>query len=244
MDINKFADELSNIYGDHLESVILYGSAANGEFHKGHSDYNTILILKSLAPVEVAKSTKLVKKWMGEGNPPPLFFTKQIILESADVFPIEFTDIKERHKVLIGTDPFTDIKIDIKNLRHQCEHELRSKLLNLRSKIAILSDQPKELIRLILESSSSFFAIFGGVLRLSGIKNPSSKKAVVEELGVIAGFDPSIFIEVIEVREKNRIWRNESALEKCEQYLTSISAVVRYVDSHLKQHETLKGESI
>ncbi len=230
MNPQELTDRLRDLYGDNLESVILYGSAADGEFHKGHSDYNTIIVLKDLCPVELAKPNAILKKWVKEGNPPPMFFSPEIISASADVFPIEFFDIIGRRKILFGSDAFKDVRIDPKNLRHQCEHELRSKLMTLHSRLALIADRPKEVLRLMTTSSSSFFAAFGGILRLAGARPKLSKKELAEQMTKLTGIDTSIFIEVVEVREGSRIWRKEEALEKFEQFLTSIESVVRYVD--------------
>lgn len=230
MNPQELTNQLKSIYETKLESVVLYGSAASGEFQKGHSDYNILIALKDLAPVEIAKSNKITKKWVKNGNPLPIFFTREIINNAVDVFPIEFYDIKENHKVLYGDDPFQDIKIDPKNLRHECEHELRSKLLGLRSQLAFLSNKPKELIKLILDSSSSFFSIFKGILRLAGQTPPTAKKAVVEQLIKLIDFDPTIFMEIVDVRDGLRVWRKNDALEKFEQYLTELESVSRFVD--------------
>ncbi|PIR17912.1 MAG: hypothetical protein COV46_02215 [Deltaproteobacteria bacterium CG11_big_fil_rev_8_21_14_0_20_49_13] len=230
MNVTEFTKDLKKAYAENLDAVVLYGSAADGEFHSGRSDINTIIVLKNIAPVEIARSNKTLKKWVKNGNPLPIFFTKEIIDGAADVFPIEFSDITARNKVLYGNDVFAGIKIDGRNLRHQCEHELRSKILAFRQRMALLSDRPKELIELMLESSSSFFAIFSGVLRLSGVEPAPSKKEIVEQLTKLVDTDITIMLEIIDVREKNRIWRKEEAMEKIEQCLTSIEAVIRYVD--------------
>lgn len=230
MNPTELTSEVKNVYGENLEAVILYGSASDGEFNEGLSDYNTIVVLKNLSAAELAKSSKIVKKWSKKTNPLPIFFTKEIVNSAADVFPIEFSDIKERHKVMFGIDPFEKINIDLKNLRHQCEHELRSKLLTLRQRFALLSDTPKEVIRLILESSSSFFAIFSGVLRLAGKKPATAKKALAEQICQLVDINPSIFLDIISVRAKEKSWKNEESVEKFQQYLTSIEAVVRFVD--------------
>lgn len=231
MKLYEFASQLASIYEENLASVILYGSAADGEFQKGYSDYNIIIVLKNLTLVEIAKSNGVVKKWIKAGNSLPLFFSRQIIGEAADVFPIEFFDIKERHKVLYGDNPFKEIEIDLKNLRHQCEHELRSKLLSLRSRLAALADNKKELLKLILESSSSFFAIFGGVARLADLKPDASKNALLKQLETRTGSNLSIFSEILELRNRTRAWKKEDVPEKFEQYLTSIEAVVKYVNT-------------
>jgi predicted nucleotidyltransferase len=230
MNPQELTKQLESIYNEKLESVILYGSAADGEFHKGISDYNTIIVLKDISPLELAKSNKVIKKWSKNGNPLPIFFTAQIIKDAADVFPVEFFDIIEHRKVLCGPDPFTGIKIDDKNLRRQIEHELRSKLLGLRPRIALLAGKPKDLQRLILESSSSFFALFRGILRLAGAKPKTLKKELLEQLAKLTNFNPNIFLEIIGVREGGKLWKENEILEKFEQYLTSLDAVVKFVD--------------
>jgi predicted nucleotidyltransferase len=230
MNPQELTSKLRDACGENLASVILYGSAADGEFHRGLSDYNIIIVLKNMAPLELARPCAILKKWVKCGNPPPLFFSPEVISSSADVFPIEFFDIIERRKMLFGNDPFKDVRIDPKNLRHQCEHELRSRLLTLRSRFSLISDRPKEVIRLILESSSSFFAAFGGILRLAGARPKALKKELAEQLSKLTDIDTTIFMEVVEVRDGSRIWRKDEALEKFEQFLTSIQAVVKYVD--------------
>jgi len=226
----EFTAELKSTYGPNLEAVILYGSAARGEFHEGHSDHNIIVVLRDLSPMELAKPSRAVKKWVKSGNPAPIFFSREIIESAADVFPIEFSGIKEAHRVLYGDDPFGDIGIDMKNLRHQCEFELRSKLLALRQRIPLTCNDERAVLKLILESSSSFFAIFEGVLMLSGEKPRPEKKAMLEQLAKTTGVNPSVFLEILEARTGERSFSKSSAFEKLEQYLTSIEAVVRYAD--------------
>ncbi|MBT5856220.1 hypothetical protein HOH87_06260 [bacterium] len=51
---------------------------------------------------------------------------------SLDVFPIEFLDIQENAELIYGTDLLDTLKVDRKNLRHECEFYLRSYVLSLR----------------------------------------------------------------------------------------------------------------
>ena len=55
----------------------------------------------------------------------PVFFTEDYIIRSTDVFPIEFLDMKENHVTLYGKDLFEAIAVDTKNLRFQCEQEIK-----------------------------------------------------------------------------------------------------------------------
>ena len=62
----------------------------------------------------------------------PFFLTKEEIIDGIDVFPIEFLNIRQHHKILYGEDFLKDIEISKKDLRHQLEFEFRSKLIHLR----------------------------------------------------------------------------------------------------------------
>jgi len=229
MDVNTLASKLESLYLDNFEAVIVYGSSAGSDYHEGLSDTNTIVVLRDISPTQLAKSAKIVRDWT-KNNPLPLFFTREIISEACDVFPIEFSDIIDRHKVVIGNDPFEGLKISEVNLRHQCEHELRSKLLNIRSRIALLANNPKELIGLMLISSSSFFAIFRGVLRMAKQTVPTSNQLVIDQIALLSECEAHIFHEIIDVRQKLKKFEPKEALHKFEQYLTSIQSVVKFVN--------------
>src|SRR5580704_2020227 len=82
--------------GANLESVILYGSSACGETHEGFSDLNVFCTVRALGVEELASLSPVAVWWTEKQNePPPLFFTMQELRESADVFAIEFYDMKK-----------------------------------------------------------------------------------------------------------------------------------------------------
>jgi len=65
-----------------------------------------------------------------------MIFTVSEFLSSDDVFPIEYLDMKDGHKLLYGRDFLSEINVSDANLRHECEFDLRSKLLKLRAKLS------------------------------------------------------------------------------------------------------------
>jgi predicted nucleotidyltransferase len=116
-----------------LECVILYGSAARGDFREGHSDLNLVCILHSLSVEELGRLAHVVKWWcVDQKEPAPLFFTRDELKNSADVFAIEILDMKHGRRVLYGADVVADIKVPMNLHRVQIEHDLRTILLKLR----------------------------------------------------------------------------------------------------------------
>ncbi len=231
MNPNEFAHELEKIFEDSLKSVVLYGSAASSDFSKKMSDYNIIIVLKDPAPSNLAKSGKLIRQWIKKGNPEPLFFDPKHIESSLDVFPLEFLDIKKRHKTLLGHDPFENAVIDQSNLRHQCEFELKGKLLYLRGYYAANSDRPKLIAEAMLKSFPSFLAVFRGILHMKKETPEQDSAKVVEALVKHIDFNSRVFLDLIAVRKGTEMLpRKDEALAAFEDYLTELEVITRYVD--------------
>ena len=164
----SFTEQLKLKLGADLKSVFLYGSVARGEYTKKHSDINMLIIVEDM-DIAVIHKISAIKKKSAYKNIEPLIFTKDYLENSADVFPIEFLDIKESHVLLAGEDFLKDLKISQANLRRQCEWELKSKLLQL-EKIYINSQANEKLLRqFLLKELPSFLVVFKNVLRLKGI---------------------------------------------------------------------------
>ena len=166
--LETFVQGLKDIYRDGLESVALYGSAASGEFSQKHSNINLMVILNDTSLINLKKCAGLVNsKKFNMLN--PVFFTESYINKSIDVFPIEFLDMKENYVLLYGKDFLKELTINPKNLRFQCEQELKSKLINIKK--AYLKSGEQELRGVIFKSFTSVMHILRNLVRLKG-KDP------------------------------------------------------------------------
>lgn len=225
----RFARELSAAYGEALVSAVLYGSAARGEYREGISDLNVLVLLTDTRPVTLRAGSKLARAWVAERNPPPLMLSLDEWRASADVFPIELSDIRDAHRVLLGADPFSGITIRPEDLRHQCEHELKGKQIQLRERYLLSADQPAELEQLLLKSFPTFLVLFRTVLRLSGGDASRDPEAVVRRVAEHVGFDAAPLLEVNRARGGAKLdARADSPVVVG--YLDAVEAVVRYVD--------------
>jgi hypothetical protein len=61
--------------------------------------------------------------------------TDEEVERAADVFALEFSEWKARHRVLSGADPFAKINVTPENLRHAIELELRSLSRRVRNRV-------------------------------------------------------------------------------------------------------------
>lgn len=198
-----FVDDLRATHGNNLASVILYGSAAAGDFIPRHSDYNILVALKKITPKDLREAHACVREWHRMGHPVPVYFTVSELQNAADVFPIEFHQMTVAHKVLFGIDVIAPLRISDDFLRHQAEYELRSKLIQLRRQYIPASASVEGLVTLMSESLASFSALFRAVLLLNGDEPPVRKREIVDMTVKKLGLDQATFDRIFALREHN-----------------------------------------
>lgn len=229
--LSTLVERLKAAFGDRLISVILYGSAAMGDWHEHSSDLNVLCVLDRLSPEELAKSEPIFRWWRERGNPPPLLLTGEEIRTSADCFPMEFHDMQEHRRVLYGPDLIQDLKLDRTFYRAQVEHELRAKQIRLRQKAAELLSNPERLATLLTDSISTFCVLGRHALILSGHEPRWKKKEIVSALEHALGMRLSGANEILAIRAAGKQRPKVDTGPLFERYLNEMDALVRYVDT-------------
>lgn len=227
--LEEVVERLRAAHADRLVSVILYGSAAAGDHHEKYSDLNVLCVLSEVTPAALQDSEPIFKWWRARGNPSPLLMSEEEVRTSTDCFPIEFHDMAERRRVLFGRDVIEGLTIEKVFYRAQIEQELRAKLLRLRQKAAGVLQDKQELLRLMMDSVSSFLTLARHALLVSGIAAGSQKREIVLGLATI-GVDGAPFAILLDLREQNRKPAEVEPNELFERYLKQIEAVVAHVD--------------
>jgi hypothetical protein len=235
MDVLKeLVTKLERAYHDRLISVVLYGSGASsgasGDHHAKFSDLNVLCVLKEITPRELGDGEPILRWWREHGHPSPLLMSEEEAHNSADSFPIEFRDMKDRRKVLYGMDVIADIRIDTKYYRAQIEHELRSKLFRLRQQGAALLPDPAALLKLCLDSVSTFCVLARHALVAAGVDAKTQRRAVVHQLGETLRMDVSPFEILLDVREDKTGPEVGDPGELFASYLECIRRLVEFVD--------------
>ncbi len=228
--LTELVEKMRSANGDRLIAVILYGSAATAAGKDQFSDLNILCVLKQVTPQELADSEPVIRWWREKKNPAPLLLSEEEVRTSTDCFPIEFHDIKERHKVLHGVNVVADLTIDYSFYRAQVEHELRAKMLRLRQKAAGVLSEKDVLLRLMAESISTFCVLFRHALLLSGEVAQFDKHEIVKTCSDKFGIDASPFLTLLDVREEKVKTRDLQPISLFREYLNQIHVVVDAVD--------------
>lgn len=166
--LDDFVEQLRLKLGGNLKSAVLYGSAVSGEHINRRSDINVLLILNS-ADLKSLRAVADVRRRIRFNKINPLVFTEGHLNTSSDTFPMEFLDIKEKYTLLFGKDYLVDLKVGLSNLRHQCEWELKSKIIQMQKFYMNSGARGAALMAFLLKCLPSFLAIFKNILRLKNI---------------------------------------------------------------------------
>jgi len=238
--LTELVRELTQAAGSNLLSVILYGSAAAGEFHARHSDVNLLCLFEKLDADTLAALSPVTRKWVRKGHPPPLVFATSQLARAADVFAIEMLDIKASHKVLAGADLVADIDVPLALHHLQVERELRQALIRLREHYLAGEGDADSLLRLMTASVSTFATLFRHAAVALGdpvddLKKPARKRESIDRLAALLKFSARPFHTALDLREGKIDAGKIDAGGLFGEYLSAVSLVVNEIDLRLAE---------
>lgn len=229
MTLDELVSQLRAVHADALRAVVLYGSAAGGDEVRGHSDLNVMLVADRIDLATLRALGQTMRAWQEAGHPAVLTFTTAEWRASADIFPMEYADILEQHRVLHGTLPLDGVQVSAADLRLQVEQEAMGKLLRLRRSIMLAGTDSARQQELLKGSLSTLLVIFRAVLRLHGVTPPRESEAVITAVAERAGFDPSPFARVAAFRRGASLESRDTETV-LSGYLTGMTTLVSYLD--------------
>jgi predicted nucleotidyltransferase len=224
-DLAALAGSLRALLGDRLESVLVFGSLASGEFHSGHSDVN-VLVVAELSLNTLDQLGPALRPWLRKGHTAPVLVPPGDLPGFARAFPIEFLDMQDHHRVVFGKNPLTGLSVDHKHLHAQCEHDLALAQLKLRQGIAAAAGDDQKVRRVLLDSLPSVLALLRAVVRLEGDGAGLDKVTVTRRLAERLGFDILILRELDEWHARRA---TDNLRDMAGRYLDLIDAVLRHL---------------
>ena len=231
--IDEFVSRLRAAAGANLESVVLFGSAAAGDFYPGFSNLNLFCVIRDSSFEALRALAPVVKWWNSQKQPAPRFMTRAEIERSADVFAIEFMDMQQHHRVVFGEDVLASLAVPRSLHRVQVEYELREKLGLLRERLLFAMGNESRMRELLVGSVSSFATLFRHAVTVLGHDAPPGKREAVEALAKLAGFDASAFLQVLDVKEGKAKAKDLDTADVFSRYLSGLEQVTSAVDRML-----------
>jgi len=231
--INEFVGKLHQAAGANLKAVILYGSAAAGEYVPEHSDINLLCVLGETSFPAIANLAPAAEWWARQRHHAPLLMTAEELRRGADVFSIEFLDMKRSYRVLWGDDVLKDLEIPMKLHRAQVEYELREKTILLRQRLLAVAGKEEGKWDLLLRSVPAFGTLSRHALIALGETAATSKREAVQKLAAKAGFDAAAIVQLFDIREGKVPRKSLNVDEVFARYLNAVERITAKVDELL-----------
>ena len=229
-ELKELIAKLEHAYQDRLVSMVLYGSGASGDHNKNFSDLNVLCVLKQITPKELGEGEPVVHWWRERGHPSPLLMTEDEVHNSADSFPIEFKDMQDHRRVLSGVDVIAHLQVDTRNYRTQVEHELRAKLLRLRQQGAQVLSDPAALLKLCVDSVSTFCTLGRHALLAGGVNVTGGRRDVVHRMREKLGVSSSPLDVLLDLREEKDGVDGGDSVDLFAHYMEFIRRMIEFVD--------------
>lgn len=229
-DFRNLVNQLQSVHRDNLVSVVLYGSAIEAPGNPRKSDYEVLVVARRFSVDDLRRTRPVVQNWVESGYAMPVLFTTDELKHALDVYPIEFTQMKRAYRVLSGEDLLAGVEISSANLRWETEHELRGKLLRLRSLYLPASASTSDLTNLMTESIVSFVKLMRPVLTLLGEHPPLGRLATIQRIGERLGMETGPLVSILQLRSEPRELLELEAQDLFTGYLDCLDHIIAAVD--------------
>lgn len=180
--LQAYAKDVKGAFGDQLEGLLIYGSAVRGEFLPGRSNLNLLLVITGYDAATLKRYEPVHKRWSKEGVVTPLFLTDQEIRSTSPLFPLEFLEIQEHHRVLGGRDPFVGFHVDTGNIGDAVRQGLAGHVLRLRQRYAEAAGANDAIMILLPLAITSTVPLLRGIQRMRGWPVLPQSDAVIKDV--------------------------------------------------------------
>jgi hypothetical protein len=222
--------------GHNLKAVVLYGAVANGsdEMPAREAELHIVCLLDHAGSRELEALGETAQWLMRAGAPAPHIFTLQELERCADVFAIELLDMKRHHRILLGEDFLSRMRVPMNLHRLQVERDLRTNWLRLRQEVLLARGDKKRGAALLVESVLPFTGLFRHALIALGEDAPATREEIISRMGHLAGADGSPFLTALAMRGGKVRRGAVNVAETLAGYLSFIERSIDEVDRRLE----------
>lgn len=231
--LKDFAERLLTSLGDNLQSITVVGSSLTEDFRPGQSDINTVLVLGRQSLESLNAVASLAKPMSRKKISPPLLMTLSYIERSRDVFGVEFLDFQLVHQTIMGDDPFTLLEFDKKDVRLQCERELKAMLIRLRQGYIAASANKKLVRDILISTAKGMVPLLRAMLWLKDIDRSARIEPTFVKASEEFSIDANPLTSAIKWRyEKTRL--SETEMENAFESIYSVAEQLAGIVDNLK----------
>lgn len=175
--LTDFCTAAQAAFGGDLESIVLFGSAAEGRL-RATSDVNVLVVLKRFEQPQADRVREATRLAFAAVKLRPMFVLLDELPLAAEAFAVKFQDILTRRAVIAGRDPFAGLTIPRERIIHRVRQVLLNTAIRLRATYALVSLREEQLAREIAEAAAPLRSSAVAILTLEGRRANSPKSAL------------------------------------------------------------------
>lgn len=234
-ELDILLNNLKENFGERLKSVFIYGSKSHLENEELNSDINLMVITDKITGEDLKNCSKEIAKWVKAKNPAPIFMGEKEWFSSCDVYAMEYSDIKENHRIIFGEDLICSLEIKKEDIRFQCESETKNLLMRFRSHYLQNANSSfssaKEMKKSITPVIKTCTAIFKAILRIKDINAPKSPYEILNRMCEIADINKSLYEKLLCNKEKNCNMKDKEVFEVADEIVFELSKLLEYTNN-------------
>lgn len=187
--LDEFTKGLETALGDVLVGILLHGSVVRGEYRPGESDVDVIVVLEraDFAHLEAIGNAMQLARYSARIE--AMILTESEIAGASDAFPLLYDEIKQRHVLLTGRDPFAAVEVHDTHRRLRIEQELREAQIRLRRAVTDAFGAREAIGGAVARKIRQVRGPLHALLALKGIACAPDLAAVVAKIGETYGVD-------------------------------------------------------
>jgi predicted nucleotidyltransferase len=179
--------------GPDLQSIVLYGSAAEGRL-RPTSDVNVIIVLAAFDPAKIDALREPLRTAQAAVQLSTMVLLESEIAAAVDAFAVKFADVLHRRRVLFGTDPFAGVTLSRSAEISRLKQVLLNLTLRLRQRYLVRSLRDEQAAGVVADTAGPVRACAATLLELQG-KPAAAPKEALEQ--VVAGLPGAGWSDVL-----------------------------------------------
>jgi predicted nucleotidyltransferase len=181
--LQALTEGLERAEGANLAALVVYGSAVRGGYEPGQSDIDVIVVLNDTGLPHLKAIAEPLMLARFSGRVEAMVLKRDNIPPACDVFPLLYDDVRQRHVLLSGRDPFLDLEIKDTHRRLRIEQELREARIRMRRAVVDALGSEANLAGAVARKVKQIRGPLHALLLLKGTPTDDRLEAVLEATG-------------------------------------------------------------
>ncbi|MBS2020323.1 MAG: nucleotidyltransferase domain-containing protein [Deltaproteobacteria bacterium] len=187
--LEELKTNLEKSLGDDLVGILVHGSVVRGEYRPGESDVDVIIVLKEATFAQLDGIGNALQLARYAARIEAMILTESEIAGASDAFPLLYDEIKQRHVLLTGRDPFSAVLVHDTHRRLRIEQELREAQIRIRRAVTDAHGAREAIGGAVVRKAKQVRAPLHALLAMKGHRCEPDLATVLAKIGEVYGVD-------------------------------------------------------